>query len=97
MKAILVIDMPGYCDDCPLMFENDCGVTQTHMQLEYGELYYPKPSWCPLKSIPHKDKYDVNNYAIVDYENDITLGHYVNMGWNDCIDTILENNNETNI
>ena len=88
-KVTLVIDEPMCCDDCPLMFENDCGVTQTHMQLEYGELYYPRPSWCPLKLLPQKKS--------IDYDIDHIEDEFFAYGWNDCIDTILENNNETNI
>lgn len=80
MKAILVIDMSKKCDDCPLMFENDCGITQTHMQLKYGELYYPKPSWCPLKPLPNKIEL---GYPCEKYDEGYSDG------WNDCIDDIL--------
>ena len=77
-KAILVIDEPTCCDDCPLMFENDCGVMQIHMQLEYGELYYPKPSWCPLKPMPKELEPGISE-KYVDYCQ----------GFNDCISEIL--------
>ena len=39
--------------------------------------------------MPQKNKYDVEKYATVDYENNVNLGHYLNKGWNDCIDEIL--------
>lgn len=82
MKAILTINMPKNCDDCPLMFENDCGVTQIHMQLvcRHGDIYYPKPSWCPLKPLP--DKID-QGYPCSAYDD----GY--GSGWDACIDEIL--------
>lgn len=86
MKTILVIDEPMCCDDCPLMFENDCGVMQIHMQLKYGELYYPKPTWCPLKPLP--DKID-QGYPCSVYDE----GY--GDGWDGCIDEILGEENET--
>lgn len=42
-----------------------------------------------LKPIPQKNKYDVEQYATVDYENKVTLGHFMNRGWNDCIDELV--------
>lgn len=47
-----------------------------------------------LKPLPQKNKYDVDRYATVDYENNVTLGHYLNKGWNDCIDEILGEEHE---
>lgn len=85
-KAILVIDEPMCCDDCPLLFENDCGVMQIHMQLEYGELYYPKPLWCPLKPIPQKKS--------IDYDIDHIEDEFFAYGYNTCVDEILGEENE---
>ena len=104
MKEILVIDRPEYCDDCPLLFENYCGVTQTHMQLEYGELYYPKPSWCPLRPLPQKIEVDVEKiedimtteFQMVDVIQDkikakikLDTDKLIALGWNGCINEIL--------
>lgn len=42
-----------------------------------------------LKPMPQKNKYDIKKYATVDYENNVTLGHYLNIGWNECMDEIV--------
>ena len=77
-KAILVIDMPESCDQCPLLLrfmEERCCVP------EKRNSFTTKPYWCPLKPVP--EKYDVGidygNYKSVDYE----------FGYNRCIDEIL--------
>ena len=92
MKAILVIEMPNECWECPMHID---GVDDENEEImvckakaresDYGK----RPKWCPLKPMPQKNKYDVDKYATVDYENNITLGHYLNIGWNACIDEIL--------
>ena len=86
-KAILIIDI----DD--ELFENCIDIENT--QVTYIELECHNETasmslvnhW--LKPLPHKNKYDVDEFATIDYENDVTLGHYLNKGWNDCIDEIL--------
>ena len=97
-KSILIIDTPKSCYKCPMMFDDGngiwCGVERDkdgdmHMRVHYYCDENGRASWCPLKPMPQKNKYDVEKYATVDYENDITLGHYLNKGWNECIDEIL--------
>ena len=90
-KAILVIDMPKNCDECPC---EDRDYPVCCVLNKERKCYAKRPNWCPLKPIPKRNKYDVEKYAIVDYENDITLGHYLNKGWNDCIDEILGDNKD---
>ena len=58
MKAILVINMPTTCLDCPVCTisdwdgEYECGVSH-----KSTEEYFDKiPSWCPLKPLPDKQK-----------------------------------------
>ena len=99
MKAILVIDMPEKCEDCPLtewagsycrligMFVND-----------------ERPSWCPLKPMPQKKEVEVNEiedimhteYSVEDiYTNKyvatilLATDKLISLGWNACIDEIL--------
>ena len=93
MKAVLVIDLPLDCWDCHLVddWENCNAIKITSRR--YGmnvKQYYKneRPSWCPLRPLPQKNKYDVKKYATVDYENNVTLGHYLNKGRNECIDEI---------
>ena len=94
-KSILVLDTPTNCEDCLLFREaQDFNATISYCMSGKGkELFMVKEKGvsenCPLKPLPHKNKYDVEKYGTVDYENNITLGHYLNKGWNDCIDEIL--------
>ena len=92
MKAILVIDMPKDCGECMLLADgflekqnrwfDKCWVKQKLLDNDLK-----KPKWCPLKPMPEKKK----------TLDDIYAGSGFDRGWNACIDTILENNNETNI
>ena len=85
-KSILVINTPKECNECPLRHseEDICQATW-----EYNGWTADIKEICPLKPMPQKNKYDVEKYATVDYENNVNLGHYLNKGWNDCIDEIL--------
>lgn len=80
-KAILVIDMPDSCDNCPLFhgFYTDMTCGANHYGINYP---YPKDfrqDWCPLKPMPKKMKgHDSIYYQWGDYED----------GWNDCIDCV---------
>ena len=50
-KAILVIDMPEGCDNCPLMFRHEeerCCIA------EGRNSFSKKPNWCPLKPVSEK-------------------------------------------
>lgn len=87
MKAILVMDMPKTCDECKLANEDYDVCQATQKSISYNERGYGIE--CPLKPLPQKNKYDGDKYATVDYENDVNLGHYLNKGWNACIDEIL--------
>ena len=77
MKAILVIDMPATCWDCPCESEYFCGAA-------CKELFYVedrKPDWCPLKEMPLE--MDVDYSKVCDYQD----GYYAE-GWNDCLEEI---------
>lgn len=80
-KAILVIDMPDSCDNCPLFhgFYTDMTCGANHYGINYP---YPKDfrqDWCPLKPMPKKMKgHDSIYYQWGDYED----------GWNHCIDCV---------
>ena len=85
-KAILVIDeMPETCGKCRLLDFGKCWGSSSYLPLSTKV----RPKECPLRPLPQKNKYDVEKYTTVDYENDVTLGHYLNKGWNDCLDEIL--------
>ena len=79
-KAILVIDMPDGCRECPLCGEDHmtyrdyCRITDQYIWT------LDKPDWCPLKLMPKKmEGNDSIYYQWGDYED----------GWNHCIDSIL--------
>lgn len=89
MKAILVLDeMPENCIKCRFSDFGRCLCSALYIRLSVNG----RPKECPLRPLPQKNKYDVEKYATVDYENDITLEHYLNKGWNDCLDTIMGSN-----
>ena len=87
-KAVLVMDMPECCADCPCsFFERDnlilnliCGVTQE------DAYNVGKPDWCPLRELPEK----ANHPAYCDN------GRF-DKGWNACLDMILEKKVNENV
>lgn len=81
-KAILVMDMPSCCDECPLCYDsygeiNFCSAQDRSVSdFHIGEVQV----WCPLKPVPEKmEGYDSIRYQWGEYED----------GWNHCIDYIL--------
>lgn len=79
-KAVLVMDMPKACIDCPLHFYNDpefwCGLNGNDLLTDDIETY--KPIWCPLKPLPEKQSITFSRHG----EDMITLG------WNAAIEAI---------
>lgn len=82
-KAILVINMPKSCDECPLFgshYSDLCCKALNNRGINYP---YPadfRQDWCPLKPMPKKMKgHDSIYYQWGDYED----------GYNACIDEIL--------
>lgn len=95
MKAILVLEMPKNCLECPCSdigkdcFSNDYCELIANKEIESP---YEKPDWCPLKPVPSKKKerYGINRQT--------STGHWetygektdsVATGYNACIDEIL--------
>ena len=77
MKAILIIDIPNSCYDCPCYYEDKdkCEVRNQRAIADIGI-----PSWCPLRQIPDRKEdlhYPCNEYL-----------QAVNEGWNACLDEI---------
>ena len=65
MKAILVIDMPEDCGQCPFMKSVDVVPTNyfyctadSHNLKSLSERFEGREEWCPLKPMP---EYEVNN------------------------------------
>lgn len=97
-KAILVIDMPKMCKECPVcesyeiissIEEYSCMVENTNVDP------YDKPKWCPLKPMPEKmdvPAWDDSIKAKNENAKEVGMymydrGHY--RGYNICIDKIL--------
>lgn len=87
MKAILVIDKPTECWDCPLHvdgLDDDCEEIKvcnaTHRESHYGT----PPNWCPLKPMPQKKDTGILEGTILGQ-----VEQFVFEGWNRCIDEIL--------
>ena len=77
MKAILIIDIPNSCYDCPCYYEDKdkCEVRNQRAIADIGI-----PSWCPLRPLPNRKEdlhYPCNEYL-----------QAVNEGWNACLDEI---------
>ena len=81
-KAILVIDMPDCCADCPCSyFERSnpklnliCGIAQEDAN-NIG-----KPEWCPLQIPPLEEE---GSDCFDEFEDGYA------QGWNDCIEEIF--------
>ena len=81
MKAILVIDMPKSCEDCPCTDYMFCYATQKELEIDWE---VNKPSWCPLKPMPlEQDIYEEG----IDEENTRAIQQW-NKGWNACLKEI---------
>lgn len=85
-KAILVIDMPNSCYECPICATWDvfpsveeyyCTATNDSVNRS------SKPDWCPLKPLPEKYEIDRNKCSDLFYEFELEYGY------NACIDEIL--------
>lgn len=82
-KAILVIDMPDCCRECPLCGEDRqtyrdyCRITADYIWT------LDKPEWCPLKTMP-QEQIEGGTWTADGYIED---GFPI--GWNACIDEIL--------
>lgn len=75
MKGVLLVDLPSNCKKC------EWGRNRTFCKRRGKD--YPCmeiiPWWCPIKPLPEKK--DVVVAGTVDL---------ISLGWNDCIDDILE-------
>lgn len=84
-KAILVIDMPTRCGECPVCasYQSCAFSIREYWCATNGKDVEPdsKPDWCPLKRVPRM------RFTYVDHDDAETVNY--NRGWNHCIDKIL--------
>ena len=78
-KAILVMDMPDYCNDCYAMNMSLSGRFCRAAE-ESLPVKAERPDWCPLRELPEKKELylSINNQK-----------GYCD-GWNACLDKILK-------
>jgi hypothetical protein len=58
-KAILIIDMPNCCKDCPLCVSEELSPSFDEYSCIVENVVvdaYDKPDWCPLKEAPEKKR-----------------------------------------
>lgn len=77
-KAILVIDMPSSCSECPCCYIPRCEVLEK--PLKTSEIYECKPDWCPLRELPEKNTKK--------YSDGYKYGKGYQNGYNACIDEL---------
>lgn len=94
MKAILVIDMPNTCNECPLMAWSDddnwLGCYLTNKQTGVWCAEVGKPVDCPLKPMPKRKSIELACQK-EDEGNDYGAGLIV--GWNDCLEALEDSQN----
>ena len=79
MKALLVIDMPNDCGECPL---------NSHTEYDFDVCWVTQgKGGCPLKHLPKKEENPIKGED--DY-NDFCIGY--TRGWNDCLEEIQNDN-----
>ena len=78
MKAILIIDMPKDCWECPLEHDRKCLGIVAARKVESLD----RPQWCPLKLLSKREpEHFTSNGEEV---HDVYF-----QGWNDCLDEIM--------
>ena len=78
-KAILIMDMPSSCSECPIHSINVCGDICCRKR-NGRNCIIDKPIWCPLRKCPTKQD---ENAQITESD------YYRTQGYNACIDEIL--------
>lgn len=81
-KAVLVLDMPKSCDECPLFGSHYSDMTckANGRSINYPYPKYERQYFCPLRELPEQKEYD----GLMEYD-DIYAD-----GYNACIDELLK-------
>lgn len=87
-KAILVMDMPGNCKECPcgtaeetMTFDYYCCCQALEREIEEEKYSICVPNWCPLKEFPERKDMEPGKTVIRAAQHE---------GWNTCLDEILK-------
>lgn len=85
-KAILILDQPKNCLECPVGVNNSC-IMELYISCRVagrgaiGAEAETIPAWCPLKPLPEKK---------VVTADDATASVAIKYGWNNCLDAITK-------
>lgn len=92
MKAILVVDIPKSCEDCPCYYEGTfyCPL----LKRDFGIWYARKPVDCPLKPMPSKRETQVHWKSIGGGDIPTHEISEYDKGWNDCVEMLEGENYE---
>lgn len=83
-KAILIMDMPEYCTECPLLDGNDECILQDEDSNAFADTFNQLREGCPLRELPERKE-------TICYENDdwrTLITKTMNKGWNACLKAI---------
>lgn len=83
MKAVLVIDTPTNCYECPLIYWGNIGGWNCKPTRALLDDANKKPEWCPLRPLPErKDEGSV----LKPLPFEVYMYRY---GFNECLDEIV--------
>lgn len=94
MKAILVIDMPTECIECPFhrIYADDGWQNETHcslLNMRNKDGVNTRAEWCPLKPMPQKQNNDKEKSWREYFQTRGASYQYGHIdGWNDCLEEI---------
>ena len=92
MKAILILDMPKSCGECPFRTSLSaehlvCTATLPRLRIDPMAVKYIKEHKCPLKPIPDKDEVlSIEEYRKANSRERVQSDF--NEGFNYCLETI---------
>jgi hypothetical protein len=64
-KAILIMEMPSSCEECQLFYNTE-GTKMCEAIGRLVECESEKPTWCPLREVPSKEKFPYSYNACID-------------------------------
>lgn len=65
-KAVLVMDIPERCADCPLRSSEKTSYVCCYLTLKNissTDYYDKKPDWCPLRELPEKKERRIGEHG----------------------------------
>ena len=89
MKAVLVIDMPKDCYDCPLSREDTIYDEHVFICIGYNaeiEDLSARADWCPLRPLPQKKEVDEQSLDLMWWSGEHDMAYDV--GYNACLKEI---------